>query len=139
MPAIGRPLLYGRQEEDIVILVVGHMYETAVQVREILKEKGYSCSLVNVRFVKPLDQELLQKLAKTHKLVATIEENVRSGGYGEHVASYYAGEDIRVRLLTFAIPDEFVEHGDVSVLREKEGLDADSMAERIGKVYSELE
>ena len=127
------------EEKDIAILVVGHMYETAVQVREILKEKGYSCSLVNVRFVKPLDQELLQKLAKTHKLVATIEENVRSGGYGEHVASYYAGEDIRVRLLTFAIPDEFVEHGDVSVLREKEGLDADSMAERIGKVYSELE
>ena len=94
--------------------------------------------MVNVRFVKPLDQELLKQIAGTHKLIITIEENVLSGGYGEHVASYYAKEAISTRLLNFAIPDEFVEHGDVSVLREKEGLDAVSMAERISQVYNEL-
>ena len=137
------PIVFGKSEviyaeKDIVIFVVGHMYETAVKVRELLKEKGYSCSLVNVRFVKPLDQELLKQIAGTHKLIATIEENVLSGGYGEHVASYYAKEAISTRLLNFAIPDEFVEHGDVSVLREKEGLDAVSMAERISQVYNEL-
>lgn len=137
------PIVFGKSEviyaeKDIVIFVVGHMYETAVKVRELLKEKGYSCSLVNVRFVKPLDQELLKQIAGTHKLIATIEENVLSGGYGEHVASYYAKETISTRLLNFAIPDEFVEHGDVSVLREKEGLDAVSMAERISQVYNEL-
>ena len=137
------PIVFGKSEviyaeKDIVIFVVGHMYETAVKVRELLKGKGYSCSLVNVRFVKPLDQELLKQIAGTHKLIATIEENVLSGGYGEHVASYYAKEAISTRLLNFAIPDEFVEHGDVSVLREKEGLDAVSMAERISQVYNEL-
>lgn len=137
------PIVFGKSEviyaeKDIVILVVGHMYETAVKVRELLKGKGYSCSLVNVRFVKPLDQELLKQIAGTHKLIITIEENVLSGGYGEHVASYYAKEAISTRLLNFAIPDEFVEHGDVSVLREKEGLDAVSMAERISQVYNEL-
>ena len=137
------PIVFGKSEviyaeKDIVIFVVGHMYETAVKVWELLKGKGYSCSLVNVRFVKPLDQELLKQIAGTHKLIATIEENVLSGGYGEHVASYYAKEAISTRLLNFAIPDEFVEHGDVSVLREKEGLDAVSMAERISQVYNEL-
>lgn len=137
------PIVFGKSEviyaeKDIVIFVVGHMYETAVKVRELLKGKGYSCSLVNVRFVKPLDQELLKQIAGTHKLIITIEENVLSGGYGEHVASYYAKEAISTRLLNFAIPDEFVEHGDVSVLREKEGLDAVSMAERISQVYNEL-
>ena len=127
------------EEEEIAILAVGHMYETAVRVRELLKEKGCSCSLINVRFVKPLDQELLERISENHRLVATIEENVRSGGYGEHVASYYADADIGIRLLNFAIPDKFVEHGDVPVLREKEGLDATSIAERIQRVYSGLE
>lgn len=137
------PIVFGKSEmiyaeQEIAILAVGHMYETAVKVRELLKEKEYSCSLINVRFVKPLDQELLEQIAGTHRLVATIEENVLSGGYGEHVVSYYAKEAIGTRLLNFAIPDEFVEHGDVSVLREKEGLDAVSMAERISQVYNEL-
>lgn len=137
------PIVYGKSEmiyteQDIAILAVGHMYETAVKVRELLKEQGLSCSLINVRFVKPLDEELLKQIAGAHRLVATIEENVLSGGYGEHVDSYYAKTAISTRLLNFAIPDEFVEHGDVSVLREKEGLDAISIADRINEVYSEL-
>ena len=137
------PIVYGKSEmiyteQDIAILAVGHMYETAVKVRELLKEQGLSCSLINVRFVKPLDEELLKQIAGTHRLVATIEENVLSGGYGEHVDSYYAKTAISTRLLNFAIPDEFVEHGDVSVLRKKEGLDAISITERIKEVYSEL-
>ncbi len=137
------PIVYGKSEmiyteQDIAILAVGHMYETAVKVRELLKEQGLSCSLINVRFVKPLDEELLKQIAGAHRLVATIEENVLSGGYGEHVDSYYAKTAISTRLLNFAIPDEFVEHGDVSVLRKKEGLDAISITERIKEVYSEL-
>ena len=85
-----------------------------------------------------MDEELLKQIAGAHRLVATIEENVLSGGYGEHVDSYYAKTAISTRLLNFAIPDEFVEHGDVSVLRKKEGLDAISITERIKEVYSEL-
>ena len=77
----------------------GHMAELADSVRRSLKEAGYSCSLINARFVKPLDTELLEELAKTHSLFVTIEENVLTGGFGEQVMDYVsrAALDVYVR------------------------------------------
>ncbi len=124
------------REKDIAILSMGHMYDTAHKVWEILKEKGYKCSLINARFVKPLDTDLLKDLSKDHRLVVTIEENVLSGGFGEHVAAYYANIGSPVRTHAFAVPDCFVEHGDVNTLREKIGLDADSVVSEIEKLYA---
>ena len=71
------------EEEDIALLAVGNMVKIAEQVRKNLKEIGYSCTLVNARFVKPIDTEVLDMLSADHKLLVTMEENVRSGGYGE--------------------------------------------------------
>ena len=84
------PVVYGksemiREEKDIALVSVGHMFETAAAVRDMLKEKGYSCTLVNARFVKPLDEEMFVELSRTHDLIGVIEENVPCGSFGERV------------------------------------------------------
>ncbi len=135
------PIVYGKsefiyKEKDICLLAVGSMVKTACQVREQLKEKGYSCSLVNVRFVKPMDEGLIEEAAEDHKLLVTMEENVASGGYGERVRGFL--ENKGKALLAVTIPDEYVEHGNVDILRQEIGIDADSIRERILAEYAGL-
>lgn len=129
------PIEYGKseliyEESDIAIFSVGHMMETAHQVWESLKQKGYSCSLVNSRFVKPMDEEMLQQMAKHHRLFVTIEEGVRTGGYGEQVRNYVAKEELPVKVLVNAVCDCYVEQGSIPVLRKELMLDADSIVEK---------
>ena len=121
------------KESDIAILSVGHMMPVAEQVRDILKGKGYSCTLVNARFVKPFDKDVLDELAKTHSLFVTIEEGVVSGGYGANVREYVMEADLPVKVLVNGIQDEYVVHGNIDVLRKTIGLDAESIAEKIEK------
>ena len=123
-----RPIEYGKseviyEEEDIALLAVGNMVKIAEQVRKNLKEIGYSCTLVNARFVKPIDTEVLDMLSADHKLLVTMEENVRSGGYGEKVMDYVVEQELPVKLLNISLPDEYVEHGNVSLLYEEVGID----------------
>ena len=137
------PVEYGKgeilyEERDIAIVFVGHMFEEALAVRKQLKEAGYSCTLVNARFVKPMDTVLLDRLAKTHKMIVTIEENVQSGGFGEHVTEYLSRTGADVRTLILALPDDYVEHGNIDVLRKETGLDVDSMTMRIQNAYKRL-
>lgn len=119
------------EEGGIALLAVGAMVEIAESVRDILKEKGYSCTLVNARFVKPIDEDLILRLSESHRLLVTIEENVLSGGYGEHVTEFTALSGLKPGILNIAIPDEFVPHGDIATLREKLGMDPESIAGRI--------
>ena len=123
------------EEADIALLAVGSMVKTAEQVREILKDAGYNCTLVNGRFVKPIDQKLLEELAERHKLIVTIEENVRSGGYGEKVLNYVNERELPVRVLSAAIPDEYVEHGNVELLYREVGLDVETVAKQVITAY----
>ena len=130
------PLIYGKsemiyEENDIAILCVGNMFESAVQVRQILKDKGYNCSLVNARFVKPIDEELITELSKNHRLLVTIEENVRIGGYGEKVQEFIADRNLKTSVLNIAIPDKYVEHGNVNLLRHEVMMDVETMAKRV--------
>ena len=134
---------YGKSEKitggaDIALLAVGSMVETAVKVRKILLQHGIDVTIVNARFVKPLDTEMLDHLTEQHKLIVTIEENVRSGGFGEHVTEYLmrTGSDARVQIL--ALPDEYIEHGNVEVLRKETGLDVETMTAKIRKLYETL-
>ncbi len=134
------PVILGKseilyEEADIALLAVGSMVKTAEQVREILKDAGYNCTLVNGRFVKPIDQKLLEELAERHKLVVTIEENVRSGGYGEKVLNYVNERELPVRVLSAAIPDEYVEHGNVELLYREVGLDVETVAKQVITAY----
>ena len=135
-----RPIEYGKseviyEEEDIALRAVGNMVKIAEQVRKNLKEIGYSCTLVNARFVKPIDTEVLDMLSADHKLLVTMEENVRSGGYGEKVMDYVVEQELPVKLLNISLPDEYVEHGNVALLYEEVGIDAQTVTKRIIEKY----
>ena len=117
------------------ILAVGSMVKTAVEVRKRLKEIGYSCTLVNARFVKPVDTDIITELSREHRLLVTMEENVRSGGYGEKVQDWIVQKKLPVEMLNISIPDEYVEHGNVDILYEEVGIDAESVTKRIIERY----
>lgn len=134
------PIVYGKsellyEEEDIAILAVGSMVKTAEQVRRKLKEIGYSCTLVNARFVKPVDTDIITELSKDHRLLVTMEENVQSGGYGEKVQDWIVQKKLPTAVLNISIPDEYVEHGNVDILYEEVGIDAESVTKRIIEKY----
>lgn len=139
-----RPVEYGKseiiyQEEDIALIAVGSMVKTAVAVRNTLKEMGYSCSLVNARFVKPIDEEMIREMIKEHKLLVTMEENVASGGFGDRVREYLDALDTSCKMLSIAIPDEYVEHGNVGLLYQEVGIDADTIVKRVAATYAPME
>lgn len=138
------PVRYGKAEvleqgEKIALLAVGNMVKTAVQVRELLQEQGYQVTLVNMRFVKPFDMALVRELSGSHELLVTMEENVRNGGFGEQVASFVMEEGLSARVQIIALPNRFVHQGSVSSQMKETGIDADSVAGKILKVYKELE
>ncbi len=137
------PVVYGKseliyEEMDIAILSVGHMMETAERVRTMLKEKGYNCSLINSRFVKPIDTAMLHALSQKHRLFVTIEDAVISGGFGESIEAYVSKEHRGVRVLVNGVPDKYVEHGSIPELRKSIGLDAQSIATRVETVWNEM-
>ena len=119
------------EEKDICLLAVGSMVKIAEDVRTILKDKGYKCSLVNARFVKPIDTDYIHRAAATHRLFVTMEENVASGGYGEKVRSYIDEKRLDANVLSIAIPDQFITHGSVDKLLKELRMDAQSVADRI--------
>ena len=138
------PVRYGKAEvleqgEKIALLAVGNMVKTAVQVRELLQEQGYQVTLVNMRFVKPFDMALVRELSGSHELLVTMEENVRNGGFGEQVASFVMEEGLPARVQIIALPNRFVHQGSVSSQMKETGIDAESVAGKILKVYKELE
>lgn len=130
------PIVFGRsewiyKEEEIALFAAGSMVKTAEAVREKLKAAGHSCSIINARFIKPIDEEAVREASKTHKLLVTMEENVASGGYGEKVREFLQEIHADTPLLTVAIPDTYVEHGNVELLKKEMHIDADSITERI--------
>ena len=134
------PIVYGKsepiyEEEDIILFAVGSMVKVGLAVREQLKERGYSCSLTNARFVKPIDEQAVREACREHKLIVTMEENVLSGGYGEKVRAYADAINAPVHVLNIAIPDEYVEHGNVELLKREIGIDADSIVKKILTAY----
>ncbi len=137
------PIVYGKSEplfaeKDILLLAVGSMVKVALTVREKLKEKGYDCSLINARFVKPIDEEMLREACGTHKLIVTLEENVASGGFGEKVRAFVDSLEVETRVLGIAIPDEYVEHGNVELLKQETGIDAVTVEEKVIAAYQAM-
>lgn len=130
------PIEMGKAEvlekgKEIAILAVGNMVRTAVQVTENLRKKGYEPTLVNMRFVKPLDTELLDIIKEDHSLIVTMEENVKSGGFGEQVMTYYGSRIHGPAVRIVAIEDRFVPHGSVEDLMRQQQMDSDSVTERV--------
>lgn len=137
------PIALGRsemifEENSVAIVALGSMVKTAEAVRMRLKMEGINCTLVNARFVKPLDEEMILSLTRNHKLIVTCEENVASGGFGERVREFLDKEGSDVKLITVSIPDEYVEHGNVDLLKKEIGIDEDSIYNKIMSAYSRL-
>ena len=130
------PIEYGKSElmfegEKIALVAVGSMVQTAVQVREKLLDKGINATVVNARFVCPLDTECLDRLSRDHQWIVTMEENVLKGGFGEACGDYLLAKHEDVRLIHVGVPDVYVEHGGVDQLKKTLHMDADSIVERI--------
>lgn len=119
------------EESDIALVATGNMLITALAVRDKLKEKGYNITIVNERFIKPVDTDMLERLSESHRLIVTMEENVLSGGFGEAVCQYYDDTCNDIDVLNIALPDDYVEHGNVDILRRESGVDKDSVVEKI--------
>ena len=126
------------RENGVALFALGSMVKTAEIVRSRLKEAGIGCSLINARFARPLDRETLRLAAEEHALIVTLEENVLTGGMGEQVMRFYSESRMAVQVLAVAIPDEYVEHGNVSILYHGVGIDADTVTERVKKAWEDL-
>lgn len=100
-----------RRGSRVALLAIGTMVETAMEVEELLARDGIDATVVNLRFAKPLDEAMLDEVLDYHSLIVTIEENVLSGGVGEHVCRYVEQHSTGVRVITCGIPDEFIHQG----------------------------
>lgn len=138
------PIEMGRSEllyqgSEIALLAVGSMVKVAQEVYNNLRAKGQPATLINMRFVKPLDTQRLDELTKNHRLFVTLEENVKNGGFGEKVMDYFGEQTEAPQVRIVAIEDQFVPHGSVSDLMKQQGMDAESVTLRIEKWMKELD
>lgn len=122
------------EESGIALFAIGSMVKTAIEVREALKEKKISCTLVNARFAKPIDEEMIRYLAQNHGLIVPMEENVASGGLSEKVVTLVNQEKLPAEVLPVTIPDEYVEHGNVDILKDEIGISAAKIVEKIERL-----
>ena len=136
------PITYGKAEviqkgRDIAVLVEGHMLKPAAEAAERLEAEGHHPMLVNMRFLNPLDTELLKEIAETCAHIVTVEDNLRKGGFGSKVLEYYGDAGIQTDVLNLAFPDKYIEQGTQAQLFERYGLDAagiyNSIKERLGE------
>ena len=128
----------GQIKGDAVLLAVGNMTKTALDVGRLLLEKNIYCTVVNMRFVKPFDKELLLDLVGFHQMVATLEDNVKNGGFGQQAEALFVDEGCVPEIfLNCSIDDCFVEHGAPEELYERLEMDAGSVAEKIERMLRE--
>ena len=137
------PIHLGKSEciaegSEIALFALGSMVETAELVAEKLKENGIQATVINARFAAPFDKDCITDLTEKHKLLVTMEENVESGGMGEHIAVFVSEQDLDIKVSIVAIPNAYVEHGNVDRLKEDIGIDAVSVYEKIIKVYEQI-
>lgn len=119
---------------DIAILAVGKYVSRALEVRKHLKVKGYNPTVINARFIKPMDEVMLHGILKNYSYVVTMEDGVLNGGFGSAVCEFMADNFYFNKIIRFGIPDRFIEHGKVELLEKDLGLDGVSITDRIVSV-----
>ncbi len=122
-----------KEDGDVLVLAIGAMVLPSLEAAKKLAEKGFNLKVVDARFVKPLDEELILDLASSAKAIITVEENALLGGFGSAVLELLASKGIMKPTLNIGIPDKFIEHGPRAVLLEKVGLDASGIANSISE------
>jgi len=130
------PIKYGKaeviyDEKDILLFAEGNMVKSACKVRDVLKERGYFVSLVNARFIKPFDEELICEMSRRHSLIVTLEDNVLNGGFGEGVTRFVENNCKESDVLNIGVPNIYVEHGSLKDIRKESHLDTETIVERI--------
>ena len=138
-----QPIEYGKSElihegSHICLMAVGNMMETALTTGERLKEYNIDATIVNARFVKPIDEDMICDIADEHELLVTLEENVYTGGFGEAVSRYTQMNGLNIRTLGIALPDDYIEHGNVDILKHEAGIDAEAVFDRIMETIADM-
>lgn len=133
------PIEYGKseilvEESYVAILALGTMTETALEVHQALAEREIPSTVVNMRFAKPLDTQLLDRIREKHTTIVTVEENVYRGGIGEAIGAYLLEKGYKGSILNIAIPDQFVEHGTIDQLKHKLGIDVAGIMKRLSHI-----
>lgn len=123
--------------DDLAIIAIGSTVAPSMEAAKLLGDNGINCAVVNARFAKPLDSDLILELANRTKRLVTVEENALIGGFGSAVLSLLSN-NTGVSLLRIGIPDEFVEHGSQELLRANYGLNAEGITHRILSFFPEL-
>ncbi len=124
-----------RQGADILILAIGSTVYPALQAAVLLEAEGIKATVVNSRFVVPLDEELIDDLARRHRIILTVEENVVTGGFGSAVLEFLHTRGYSLpSVYCLGIPARFVEHGPQAVLRRRYHLDAEGIAQEARSV-----
>ncbi len=118
--------------EEIAIIAIGNMVYTSLSAAKILKESlGVNPTVINARFVKPIDEMLITNIASTHKLIVTVEENALQGGFGSAVMELLNEMRVKTDILRIGLPDKFIPHGNASLLRDELGLTPEKIAKQI--------
>lgn len=137
-----KKLPWGRGEilevgDDILLLAVGSMVYPALEVREILAQNGLTATVINARFIKPLDEELILDAVCKHPCFVTLEENVTAGGFGGAVLELLVREGVtQFSCLNIGLPDEYITHGSTQVLKDAIGLTPEKITEQIASRFS---
>ncbi|MBT8379725.1 MAG: 1-deoxy-D-xylulose-5-phosphate synthase [Ignavibacteria bacterium] len=122
--------------KDIAMLAVGSMVTYAWQAEEILKKNNINCELINMRFVKPLDKDLIDDIAARHSKIVTLEENNLPGGFGSAIIEYLSAKNYKNDVLRIGLPDKFVDHGTQAELHKALGIDPEGITEQVKEFYS---
>ena len=117
--------------KDIAIIAIGNMVKQAIDSMDILKEKGIEPTIVNARFLKPIDESILRDIFNNHKYIVTIEDNVIIGGFGSRINKFLIDNNYDNKILNIALEEEFIPHGDINSLYEAYGLSAKCIAQKI--------
>lgn len=119
--------------KDIAVISVGVMTNTAEEALKILKKENITPSLIHARFIKPIDEKMLNRISKTHSTIITIEENNLRGGFGNYINSFVGENDLGIQVKSLGIPDQFIEHGPRNLLLKNIDLDPEGIAAQIRK------
>ncbi|MCP3977287.1 MAG: 1-deoxy-D-xylulose-5-phosphate synthase, partial [bacterium] len=122
--------------EDVLLLATGSMVEPATKAAAQLREQGVAATVINARWIKPMDDRLIEWV-DAHKLVVTVEDNVRAGGFGAAVLELLAPTGLAGRVRTLAAPDHFLRFGSQRAILKELGLDSNSIAESVGQFLTE--
>lgn len=122
--------------DDIAIIAIGNAVYPSLDAAARLRDEGVSATVINARFAKPLDKELIVDIAGKVKGIVTVEDHVMEGGLGSAVAELISDEDIKIKIKRIGLPDKFIEHGAQNILRQKYGLDSEGIYQSVKEIFA---